>query len=150
VVRWPAKILPGTIVRAPISSADFLPTVLDLAGVSIPKQLEGVSMLPALMGQRPMRRYLFAEVHRGVSLGGGFWQLILTDRWKFVQFTGRSGSHLYEIKNDPHEAVDLIDDPNYHGVMVRMRGKLKEWQSRTPTAVVRPKQIHSEEAEQRD
>jgi arylsulfatase A-like enzyme len=132
IVRWPGKIQPGKIVNSPISSADFVPTILNLSNVAVPNQMEGVSMLPALTGQPPLRKMLFSEVHRGQKVGGGFWQLVRNNRWKFVQFLGKKESHLYDMKNDPQEAVDLVDDPNYHDVVVRMRGKMKQWYESTP------------------
>ncbi|MCR9294874.1 MAG: sulfatase [bacterium] len=63
-VRWPAKVAAGSTSFALVSSVDIAPTFLELAGAEAMPQLEGVSFLPVLQGQRvSIRDYAFAEDH---------------------------------------------------------------------------------------
>ncbi|MFH5834047.1 sulfatase [Halalkalibaculum sp. DA384] len=50
-IRWPEKIGEGRIVDDLVSSIDFFPTFLDVAGADIPEQVTGRSLLPLLMSQ---------------------------------------------------------------------------------------------------
>jgi arylsulfatase A len=52
VASWPAVIKAGRVCGDPISSADFLPTICEAAGVSVPAGTDGVSFLPQLRGER--------------------------------------------------------------------------------------------------
>jgi arylsulfatase A len=56
IASWPAKISSGRVSRDLISSTDFLPTMCELAGLSIPSNIDGLSFLPELMGQSGTRR----------------------------------------------------------------------------------------------
>ena len=60
VVRWPGKIKAGTKCDKPISSVDFYPTFLELAGVKKPNQvLDGESILPLLKGEEMEKKPIF-------------------------------------------------------------------------------------------
>lgn len=52
IVSWPAKMPRGRVSRDLISSTDFLPTLCDAAGVKVPANVDGVSFLPQLRGER--------------------------------------------------------------------------------------------------
>ena len=131
LVRWPGTIRPGTHVVSPISSVDLLPTVLELVGKEQPKTLEGVSMLPALTGGTPLRSAAYSEANRRAGEGGGYWRMIRTDRWKYVNLqyvTSRHrGERLYDLKNDPSELKDLAKSKEHGKVLLQMRQQLDRW-----------------------
>ncbi len=66
IARWPGKIKPGTVDnRHFISGIDFMPTVLDAAGLSQTKGMDGFSFLPALLGKRQANRdNVFTQFHQ--------------------------------------------------------------------------------------
>ena len=51
IVRWPGKIKPGTTNDLPVALWDVMPTCLEIAGVESPAGIDGISYLPALLGQ---------------------------------------------------------------------------------------------------
>ncbi|MFX0100636.1 MAG: sulfatase [Candidatus Hodarchaeota archaeon] len=53
LIRYPKEIKPRTINKDLILNLDFAPTWLDLAGVDIPKEMQGVSFRPVLQGNTP-------------------------------------------------------------------------------------------------
>ena len=57
-VRWPGVVEPGTTCDTPVIGVDLFPTILEMAGVPIPKDklLDGVSILPLLRGQGNLQR----------------------------------------------------------------------------------------------
>jgi len=66
IAIWPGKTKPGTIdERHFISGIDFMPTVLDVAGIAATKGMDGFSFLPILLGQRQAGRdKVFTQFHQ--------------------------------------------------------------------------------------
>ena len=66
IVRWPDRVLPGTVDGAHlISGIDFMPTILEVAELETTDGLDGRSLLPLLSGQtQPDRDLVFTEFHR--------------------------------------------------------------------------------------
>ncbi len=65
IVRWPAVVQPGTTENQHfISTIDFMPTVLDIAGIPVPRGVDGSSFKPLLQGKKqPNRDYVFTQFH---------------------------------------------------------------------------------------
>ncbi|MDR0610662.1 MAG: sulfatase [Planctomycetaceae bacterium] len=63
IVRWSGKIAPGTSSNELISAEDIGPTLLNVAGITPPKEFTGQSFLPILQGinDTPVRKYIFSE-----------------------------------------------------------------------------------------
>jgi len=60
LVRWPQRIRPG-VSRALASGEDVTPTLLEAAGLSVPHEMSGKSLLPVLTGQREsVRQHVFS------------------------------------------------------------------------------------------
>jgi arylsulfatase A len=112
VVVWPGHVPAGGVIDAPTGFEDWLPTVLDLAGLHarIPPGGDGISLASALEGQStaPADRILYRE------LTEGGWQAVTDGRWKAVRkWAGRGEparalpTELYDCSADPSEAHDL-------------------------------------------
>lgn len=107
VVRWQGQIKPGTASDVPVIGSDIFATVLEIAGVALPKDrtIDGVSMLPALLGKPVQRKVpLFWRTHvsppaNRVAIRIGDWKLIGDET--MTQF------QLYEIQKDWKEENDL-------------------------------------------
>src|SRR5438270_3453062 len=59
IVRWPGKIKAGQVIEAPWAFWDFLPTAADLAHARVPEKVDGISMLPTLLGRPQTNRHEF-------------------------------------------------------------------------------------------
>jgi len=107
IMRWPAGIVrPGRTVDDLVSIADFAPTFLALAGVSAPDGIHGRSLTPFLAAQQPQdwREVLVGQVN-GFELH--YTQRVIWSReWKYV-FNGHDFDELYDLRQDPHELVNL-------------------------------------------
>jgi len=140
LARWPGRIASGTTIASPISSVDLLPTVLDLLGREKPTRLEGVSMLPALTGGKPLRTAAYAEANRKADDGGGFWRMVRADRWKYINLeyvTSRHrGERLYDLAGDPSELHDRAKSDEHAEVLQVMRRQLDKWLEMTPRPTV--------------
>ncbi|MCR9202157.1 MAG: sulfatase-like hydrolase/transferase [Planctomycetaceae bacterium] len=107
VVRWPGHIRPGTVSDVPVIGTDIFATVLDVAGLPLPKDrtIDGVSMLPAFEGKAVRRRIpLFWRTH--VSPPADRVALRMGD-WKLVGDETLTTFQLYEIQKDWKEERDL-------------------------------------------
>ena len=53
LIRWPGVIKPGSVAEAMAMDVDFAPTFLEMAGVAVPGDMQGRSIVPLLHGERP-------------------------------------------------------------------------------------------------
>jgi len=84
IMRWPAQIAAGQVVKQPVSSLDFLPTFCELAGTTPPANLglDGTSFLPAIQNETIERKkpllwaYYAALNKRQIAMRDGDWKLL--------------------------------------------------------------------------
>lgn len=118
VVSWPGVVRAGSQTRHLCAFQDVMPTLLDLAGVPAPDDLDGISFAPTLLGKgtQPEHEALYFEFP---SYGGQ--QAVRTRRWKLVRrglLEGESTLALYDMQADESEAVDLA--ARHPGVVKRL------------------------------
>ena len=102
IAYWPGKIQPGTACDIPFAFYDFLPTACQIAGVEPKSKTDGISFLPALMGQPVLDRpYLYWQYKQKVA--------VRADNWKLVRPGAKEYWELYDLKNDLGESRNLAD-----------------------------------------
>lgn len=124
IAYWKGKIMPGTSDHV-AAQWDLFPTFQQLAGIPVSKNIDGISMLPALLQNKQQRRhkYLYWELHEG---GGK--QAVRFGDWKGVKLTV-SGSpigllELYNLKTDPSEKENVaLNNP---AIVKRIEAMMKE------------------------
>lgn len=136
IVRWPGVARANAACGHPVSHVDLAPTILDAAGLPIPKSLEGRSQRDALAdpGVR-INDAIFLEFgryevdHDGF---GGFQPIrcALDGRYKLV-VNLLTTDELYDLREDPEEMVNRIDDRGLAAVRNRLHDALLEWMNRT-------------------
>jgi arylsulfatase A len=109
VARWPGKIQPGIETNHPSAFWDFMPTVSDLAGIETPEITDGISYLPAMLGQPQEKHdHLYFEFH---EQGGK--QAVIRNNWKLIHLDVRNPEktrlELYNLENDQGEQNNLAD-----------------------------------------
>jgi arylsulfatase A-like enzyme len=106
LVRWPGKIPAGATSDLPWMFADVLPTLADVAGSPVPPGIDGVSVLPSILGQRQnLDRMLYWEQY-----SGGFQQAVRWGKWKAVRRDGSPPKfELYDLSNDIGETRDVAN-----------------------------------------
>lgn len=102
VARWPGRIKAGTKTDLPVAMWDVMPTCLDIAGAEVPAGIDGISYLPALLGQMDRQKkhqYLYwAFYERGGK------QAVRWGKWKGVR------NNVSKDPNSPLELYDLTED----------------------------------------
>jgi len=106
IVRWPGHIPAGIVNDQIWAFWDFLPTAAEVAGAKAPSGIDGMSMLPVLLGEKNIERdYLYWEFHER-----GFKQAIRTGDFKAVRVDNRSNPiEVYNTKNDMGEENNIAD-----------------------------------------
>jgi arylsulfatase A-like enzyme len=116
LVRWPGVTRPGTSSARLVSNIDFAETFLEAAGLPVPAEMQGRSLLPLLKGQDPADwrtsfyyEYYEYPVPHHVRPHYG----VVTDRYKLVHFYTPDVNYweLFDLKADPHELRNVIDEP---------------------------------------
>ena len=139
IVRWPSRVKPGQVINQPCAFWDFLPTVGDLAQVRAPAKLDGISLLPALLGQGQTNQheFLYWESHEG-----GFQQAARWGAWKAVRPGLGKPLELYHLDTDLGEQHDAAaDNPK---IVAKFEDLLKT--ARTDSAQFPPPQPAGEKA----
>jgi len=104
IARWSGRIKAGVVSRQVWAMWDFLPTAAELAGARVPANIDGISMVNALLG-KPQKDHepLYWEFHER-----GFSQAVRTGDWKAIRKNGGKLS-LYNLKEDLGETRDLAE-----------------------------------------
>jgi arylsulfatase A-like enzyme len=99
IVRWPGRIRAGSVSNRVWAFWDFLPTAAAIAGTDAPKKIDGVSMLPTLLGKRQKDHdYLYWEFFER-----GFQQAMRVKNWKAVRLEAGKPLELYDLSADTAE-----------------------------------------------
>lgn len=134
LMRWPGHIKAGATLEQFALNIDIAPTLLDIAGTTIPATMQGRSLLPLLRGDtsaaRSWRNSLLIEYWsdkvfpRVVSMG---YQAVRTDRWKLIRYTDLKGmDELYDLESDPFEMNNLINAPAARDVLPKVQADLEQ------------------------
>jgi arylsulfatase A-like enzyme len=131
IAAWPGRIAPGTTSSTVGAFWDLLPTLAELAGALVPTGLDGVSLLPSLLGnaaegdgQKP-HEYLYWEFHeRGAA------QALRMGNWKFVRSRAGAPLELYDLSSDRAERQDLAKA--HPDVVARGEAILKQARTHSP------------------
>jgi uncharacterized sulfatase len=109
-----------------VEFVDIYPTVVELAGLPLPDDLAGKSLVPLIRNpQSAWDRPAFTQVQFGKNENAVPGRTVRTARWRYVQWDGgRQGEELYDHHNDPRELHNLAGDGAYAEVMSRLRSLL--------------------------
>jgi arylsulfatase A-like enzyme len=143
--RVPMIIVPphdrdGTVSNDLISVGIDVPvTILDLAGVTQPDSMPGVSLLPLVLGETDSidRDYVIAETMfaRGGTNLGATGRMIRTDRFKYCVYdNGERREQLFDMNADPGEMNNLAGAEAFQNELIRHRKLLLDWAEETSDA----------------
>ena len=104
IVRWPGHVPTNSVSDEPWAFWDFLPTVAALARTATPDGLDGISMLPTLLGQPQTNRhdFFYWEFHEKGSK-----QAVRMGDWKALRLAPGVPLEIYNLRSDPGETNDV-------------------------------------------
>ena len=115
-----------------VQNIDYAPTFLDLAGISVPEDMHGVSLLPLLRGEHPVdwrkalyyHFYEYPAEHKVKRHYG-----VRTDRFKLIHFYNDIDVwELYDLIEDPAEMHNLYDNKTYESVVDSLKETMLQLQ----------------------
>jgi len=131
IVRWPGVTKPGSTCAEPVTSTDFYPTMLEMAGLPLrPKQhLDGVSFAPLLRGGKMNRGPIYWHYPHYGNQGGSPTGAVRSGDFKLIEFFEDNHVELYNLREDIGERKDLAKSlPDKTRELTEM---LHKWQKET-------------------
>lgn len=129
VIRYPKGIAPKTVVKDVVSNIDMAPTVLEMAGIPIPKEVQGKSFYKNLKGKTPKnwRQSMYYHYYEYP-----FWHHvqphygIRNERYKLIHFYyDMDVWEFYDLKNDPSELNNLIHSKKHSALINKTKKELQ-------------------------
>ena len=146
IIRDPSRRrTAGRVVKHFTESIDVAPTILAWLGRAAPPGFNGHSLLPFLDGDEPQawRDHVFFELdladpvaptryqrHLGLGPAECNLALIREERFKLVHFNAGLPPLLFDLQADPHERVNLADDPAHAGELLRLSRRMLDHRMR--------------------
>ena len=130
LIKYPKKIKAGSVNNDLILNIDYAPTLLSLAGVAAPKDMQGKSFVPVLENrtQKPFRDAVYYHYYEYP-----YWHHvqphygIRTDRYKLIHYYYDMNEwELFDLEKDPNETIDLYDKPENKDLIVKLKIRLEE------------------------
>lgn len=111
IAYWPDHVPPNTQSDHVGAFWDLLPTLAELAGAGneVPKDVDGLSFAPTLLGQHLLQPE-HADLYWAFYEQGAARALLHNGRWKAIQQPLNASVRLYDLDNDIGEAIDLAAD----------------------------------------
>lgn len=141
LVRYPRLIKANTQVQEMVLNIDVGPTFLDLAGVPIPKEMQGRSMTPVLSGKAENWRHsFFYEYFREKPfINTPTIQAVRTDRFKLIRYLEPVyGPEVYDLVTDPRETKNLYASPDHATIVRELEAELDRLIRETEAGVPAP------------
>ena len=129
ILKWPGVTKPGSKTTKMVQNLDYAETFLDIAGATIPDDMQGLSLVPLLKGENPKdwrksiyyHYYEYPSVHMVPRHNG-----IRTNRYKLMHFYQFDEWEFYDLKSDPDEYNNLYNNPEYQSLVKRMKNQLNQ------------------------
>ncbi len=129
LMKWPGVIEPGIVNEEMVQNLDFAPTFLQMAGIPVPGNMQGESIMPLLEGNEDQwtreavyyHYYEYPAVHQVKRH-----YAIVTKEYKLVHFYYDVDEwELYNRLRDPLEVNNVYDDPEYAQIIEQLKGELQ-------------------------
>ena len=129
IVRWPSVVASGSEDSHLVQNLDFAPTLLALAGVEAPAEMQGRSLVPLLEGNATdewrdaiyYQYYEYPAVHSVRRHYG-----VRTRRFKLIHYYEIDEWELFDLDRDPDELNSMYDHAEYASTVDELKAKLEK------------------------
>ena len=139
LLRYPRLILKGRTLDELVLNIDLAPTFLELAGISVPREMQGTSWVPLLTGKTSEWRqsFLAEYFYERNFVGTPTLVAVRTANAKLIKYPGHGEwTELFDLAADPYETKNLARDPAHRDLLARMHsefdGQVKATQYHVP------------------
>src|SRR5690625_2669291 len=141
MIRWPGVIEPGSTNDDLVQNIDFAPTLVDIAGVEVPDDMQGRSLLPLLAGQsaddwRESIYYHYYEMPGAHNVARHYG--VRTEDYKLIHYYQIDEWELFDLKEDPNEMQSVYDDPEYATIQEELEAELERLREKYQVPEVDP------------
>jgi choline-sulfatase len=116
------RATPGAKCAEPVELLDIFPTLCELTGLPLPKQLEGHSLTPQLKDATAVRQWPAIANHNPGN------NSVRDKRWRYIRYVDGS-EELYDMENDPNEFKNLAGDSKFNIEIARLKKWIPEKQA---------------------
>lgn len=115
LIRWPGHIKAGSVNSDIVSNLDFAETFLDAAGVEIPADMQGASLLPLFNEKKPAdwRNSFYYHYYEAGGHGVPAHEGVYSDSLKLISYYSLNEWELFDLRRDPYEMRSLYNNPEY-------------------------------------
>src|SRR5437879_8151324 len=138
IVRCPKLFPKGKARDEMVLNIDLAPTFLELAGVAVPREMQGKSWVPLLTGKKTdWRQSFLAEYFYEQNFVGTPTLVALrTADAKLINYPGHEEwTELFDLSKDPYEIENLVGDPAHKDLLARMKAEFEKQVKATSYAV---------------
>ncbi len=129
LIRWPKRIPAGRVADACITTPDFMPTVLGLMGLPIPKAVEGMDLSHCALGKagpEPEAALLQNTGACAAWADGHEWRALRSRQYTYAVYRVDGRELLFDNQADPYQMTDLAGSPKHADVLADFRKLLKK------------------------
>ena len=131
LARWPGVVEPGSVNDALVSNVDYPETFLEIAGVEVPPDMQGRSLVPLLKGATPSdwRTSFYYHYYEGPPLQAAHNVArhygVRTDRYKLIHYYIDDEWELFDLDRDPQEVQSFYGDSEYADIQAHLKLELE-------------------------
>lgn len=134
VARWPGVIPAGSSTDALVQNLDTAETMLEIAALDVPEDMQGRSLVPLMSGTAPSDwgDGVYYHYYEGEGRTHNVYKHygVRTDRHKLVYYYTLDEWELFDIENDPQEMNSVYGDPRYNDTVANLKTRLAEMRER--------------------
>jgi len=121
-----SKKLRGRVLGQVALNVDIAPTILESAGIKVPEQMQGRSLVPLLKGKKPKWRTEFFYEHPFEHKTIAKTVAVRTQDYKYARYVDYDYEELYDLKLDPDESINLAKDEKYQKTLKSLRKRCND------------------------
>lgn len=122
-IKHTAALIPGLA-----ENLDIIPTLLDLAGIAIPKTMDGISLKETIFHDEPINRtYAYSQWHTEWGFTVSPSRLVRSEKYAYINYLEDGKEELYDLEKDPLETKNVAKDDAYAPSLEEMRKAFKDY-----------------------
>lgn len=132
IVRWPGHLPAGKVEDVLIGVSDHTPTLLGLAGVTAPAEMNGRDLSGRLLGRKVVApASVFLNEHASFDQAQIWqpWRGVRTQRYTYARWL-QGGTLLFDNEADPYQTRNLALEPGHEMVLTELETELQGWLAR--------------------